>query len=621
MSSFKTILFDAPTKSLEEFEDLVIKAKEAGVTHINISRLSRRTEYVDKGINERNPWTEWSIMVSSVFKHHQPSELEGVYDEGFVQEQISLLKKKHEIVDKYGLKSFYAGNEPLWLPNKVYVKFPHWRGARGDNSLRTRDLLYAPCIDQPEVLELYRRAVYEIVKAAPSIDIFAFSTDDSGAAICWTQRLYAGMNGPTWCAGKDIGERVKGFLKTLRQGAIDAGVDARVYLLGGLSKSETLSVISRLEPGIGVGFNPSIIATIPEKLKECFIGFAEWTPWETAVNKLPHPFLFLSGLSTAYKSGCETIYIGFCFSPADPTIFTALRILRETKLDYLDSLEGKVNFVKKIAETEFTQEIASQVMEAWYEMEVARHLNDSLGPAFKVVTYMGPLANRWLVRPILGTQHKLTEDELAYCKQWIYQIKPDGYKDYLKVCHIRYFESWTHARDIASVIESAKAHLLRAAVLFRKAKEKVSNLQLKEKLELNALRAEAQHCFLTNISNTIQIAAISYEREKYADSCREETDPNILAFSDSDQIPWDLGSMQLQVIYRLQRSELDNTNELIGILQKSSEPLIVSVSDKSQEGFYKYGPDLIDQLRNKVELMLRHWRDVDELYFRPIRGT
>lgn len=621
MTWFKNILFDAYTKNLEEFEDLVVKSKEAGITHVNISRLSRRTEYVDKDINERNPWTEWSIMVSSVFKHYQPSELEGVYDKDFVQDQMNLLKKKHEIVSKYGLKSFYSGNEPLWLPNKVYEKHPNWRGARGDNSLRTRDLLYAPCIDQPEVLKLYRQAAYEIVKAAPSINIFTFSTDDSGAAICWTERLYAGINGPTWCAGRDVGERVTVFLKTIRQGAIDAGVDARVYLVGGLSKSETLSVISKLEPGIGIGINPSIITTIPEKLKECFIGFAEWTPWETAVNKLSYPFLFMSGFDATRKYGCDSIQIGFCFSPADPTIFTALRILNGTRLDNFDSFEEKMNIIKRIAEAEFTQEVASQVMEAWYEIEVARHLIDSLGPAFKVVTYMGPLANRWLVRPILGTQHKLTADELSYCKRWIYQITPDGYKDYLKVCHIRYFENWAHARDIGSVVEFAKAHLLRAATLFRKAKEKVSDSVLKEKLELNALKADAQRCFLTNISNTIQIAVISYEREKNADSYREETDPDTLAFSDPEQIPWDRGSMQLQMIYNLQRSELDNTNELIEILQKSPEPLIVSTPDKSQEGFYRYGPDLIDQLKKKVELMQKHWRDVDEFYFRPIRGT
>jgi hypothetical protein len=615
MRHFKNVLFDSLfIRDLEEFEDAVVKAKDAGVTHISISRLSRRTEFVDKETNERNPWTEWSIMNPSVFKHYQPFELEGVYDKDFVLEQMNLLKKRHEIVTEHGLKSYYSCNEPLWLPNKVYVKHPNWRGARGDNSLRTTDLLYAPCIDQPEVLELYRKAVYEIAKAAPSIEIFTLYTDDSGAMMCWTERLYAGVNGPTWCAGRDMGDRIAGFLKTIKQGALDAGVHARAYLSGGLSKSDATSLISRLEPGIGIGLASGIAtATVPPNLKECFMGWAYGRPWNTMINKLPYPFVFLQALNAAYKAGCETVTCAVYLGGFDPEMFTALRVFDEAEPGSLDSLRGKINLVMKIAAAEFSPEISEDVMEAWYEINASRDLIQSLGLEFNHHLLLGAFANRWLVRPILGTQHKLAEDELAYCKRWIYQIKPDGYKDYLKAYHRRCAESWTHARDVGLLFETAKAHLLRAASLFLKAKEKVADPKLKQKLELNALRADAQRCFLTTVSNTIQLAVISYERERYANLYTEETDPF--------QPSWDVGSRQLQVIYALQRSELDNTNELIKILKASPEPLIVSVSEKSQEGFYRYGPDLVDQLEKKIELMLKHWRDVDELYFRPMRGT
>ena len=616
MGHFKNVLFESFfIRDLEEFEDSVAKAKDAGVTHISISRVSRRTEYVDKDINERNPWSEWSFMNPSIFKHYQPSELEGVYDNDFIREQMYLLKKKHEIVTEHGLKSFYASFEPLWLPNKVYVKHPNWRGARGDNSLRTTDLLYAPCVDQPEVLELYRKAVYEIVKVAPSIEIFTLYTDDSGAMMCWTERLYAGVNGPTWCAGRDMGDRIAGFLKTIKQGALDAGVNARVYLSGGLSKSDAASLISKLEPGIGIGLASGIAtATVPPNLKECFMGWAYGSlPWNTMVNKLPHPFFFINRLDAAYRAGCETIVCTLPLGGFDPAILTALRIFDEAQPGSLDSLNGKINLVMKIAATEFAPEISEDVMEAWYEINVARDLIQSLSSETNYQLYMGAFANRWLVRPILGTQHKLAEGELAYCKRWIYQMKPDGYKDYLKAYHRRCAESWTHARDVGSLFETAKTHLLKAASIFLKAKEKVADPQLKQKLELNALRADAQRCLLATVSNTIQLAVISYERERYTGLYMEATDPF--------QPSWNTGSKQLQVIYALQRSELDNTNELIKILKTSPEPLIVSASDKSQEGFYRYGPDLVDQLEKKVELMLKHWRDVDELYFRPMRGT
>jgi hypothetical protein len=616
MHHFKNILFDSLwVRDLEEFEDLVVKAKDSGVTHIGISRLSRRTEFVDKDIMERNPWSEWSIIAPSVFKHYQPSELEGVYDKDFVREQMDLLKKKHEIVTEHGLKSFYSGQEPLWLPNKVYIKHPNWRGARGDNSLRTTDLLYAPCVDQPEVLELYRKAVYEIVKAAPSIEIFTFATDDAGAMMCWTERLYAGVNGPTWCAGRNMGDRIAGFLKTVGQGALDAGVNARAYLASGLSKFDATSLISKLEPGIGIGLASGIAtATVPADLKECFMGWTSgWSPWNTMVNKLPYPLFSLHTLDASYRAGCETIAIGWYLGRFDPAVFTLLRVFNEAKPSSFNSLKGKIDLVMKVAAVEFAPEVSEDVMEAWYEINVARDLVQSLSSEIYYQLPMGAFANRWLVRPILGTQHKLAEEELAYCKRWIYQMKPEGYKDYLKAYHRRCAESWAHARDIGLLFETAKTHLTRAASLFLKAKEKVADPRLKQKLELNALRADAQRCLLTNVSNTIQLGVLSYERERYTGLYTEETDPF--------QPSWDLGSRQLQVIYTLQRSELDNTNELINILKASPEPLIVSSLDKSQEGFFMYGPDLIDQLKKKIELMLKHWRDVDELYFRPMRGT
>jgi len=616
MRRFKNVLFDSLWfRNLEEFEDCVVRAKEAGFTHICISKLSRRTEYVDKDINERNPWTEWSVaMTSSIFKHYQPVELEGVYNRKFVNEQMNFLKKKHEIVNKHGLKSYYHANEPLWLPNKVYIKHPDWRGARGDNSLRTRDLLYAPCVDQPEVLELYRKAVYEIVKAAPSIEIFTIYTDDAGAMMCWTERLYAGVNGPTWCAGRDMGDRIAGFLKAIRQGAVDAGVNAKVYLAGGLSKSDATSLINKLEPGVGIGLASGIAdMKVPSNLKENFIGWTGFDPWNNPVHKMPYPFLFIRTLEAAYKAGCETIGIISVMGGYNPLVFKAFQIYDKTAPGSLEYLKGKIDTVMKIAEAEFGSECSEEVTEAWLEIDYSRNLLESLGPEFYNQLFMGVYANRWLVRPILGTQHKLEEEELDYCKRWIYQIKPGGYKDYLKTYNRRCVETWVHGRDVGCLIETAKKHLRRASSLFLKAKEKVSDSKIKENLEISALRANAMRCILTTVSNTIQLAAISYDREKYSNIFTDETDPF--------QPAGDLGSNQLHVIYALQRSELDSTNELIHILKTSSEPIIVSTTDKSQEGLYRYGPDLVFQLEKKVSLMLKHWRDVDELYFRPMRGT
>jgi hypothetical protein len=112
----------------------------------------------------------------------------------------------------------------------------------------------------------------------------------------------------------------------------------------------------------------------------------------------------------------------------------------------------------------------------------------------------------------------------------------------------------------------------------------------------------------------MQLAVIALERAKVAGRYTAETDP-------ASPSPWE-GSEQLNVIYRLQREELDNTYELIDLLERAGlEPLIISEPVKSDEGYFRYGPDLIDQLRIKAELMTKHWRDADRLYFQPKAGS
>ena len=68
------------------------------------------------------------------------------------------------------------------------------------------------------------------------------------------------------------------------------------------------------------------------------------------------------------------------------------------------------------------------------------------------------------------------------------------------------------------------------------------------------------------------------------------------------------------------RWEIENIQELISILEESPVPLIASTPDGSQEGAFFFGPDLIGNLKKKVEIMLRHWRDAEDVYYRPTLG-
>ena len=83
---------------------------------------------------------------------------------------------------------------------------------------RSRRPYFAPCVDNEEVLALYREASENIGKAAPVIDTAIFLCVDSGTGLCWYDGLYPGANGPQACAHRTMEERIDGFSEALSHG-------------------------------------------------------------------------------------------------------------------------------------------------------------------------------------------------------------------------------------------------------------------------------------------------------------------------------------------------------------------------------------------------------------------
>ena len=60
------------------------------------------------------------------------------------------------------------------------------------------------------------------------------------------------------------------------------------------------------------------------------------------------------------------------------------------------------------------------------------------------------------------------------------------------------------------------------------------------------------------------------------------------------------------------RDELDNTTELVGILERGGIAQILTASDPAEEDTFLLGPSIIQQLKNKLLIMRRHWLDVQD---------
>jgi len=67
------------------------------------------------------------------------------------------------------------------------------------------------------------------------------------------------------------------------------------------------------------------------------------------------------------------------------------------------------------------------------------------------------------------------------------------------------------------------------------------------------------------------------------------------------------------------RDELDNTQELIDLLENGGMDLINHANDQKREDTFLLGSDLIEQLKQKRKIMLDHWLDGEDYMTIPFK--
>ena len=95
----------------------------------------------------------------------------------------------------------------------------------------------------------------------------------------------------------------------------------------------------------------------------------------------------------------------------------------------------------------------------------------------------------------------------------------------------------------------------------------------------------------------------------YLDEADYNNPPKDWTYVISDQ-----GNVRFYKLTEIVRQEIDNSLELIDILQKAEQPLIAQAASKEFENVMLLGPDLVDQLKKKINIMEDHRRDFERLY-------
>ena len=179
------ILFNCPTNNLEEFRLLARRAAEAGATHVFITDLHKSRWQWD--MNRADPYPNWGMNVDTLFKIIVPEPLKPYIPEEFAAKNLELLTQRAEILKEFGLKAAFKGCEPGWLVPQVFEDHPDWRGARFEHPRRAKRPYFSPCIDHPEILDMYRQTMEKLCRIIP-IEYFQLLTNDSGGGICCGDR-------------------------------------------------------------------------------------------------------------------------------------------------------------------------------------------------------------------------------------------------------------------------------------------------------------------------------------------------------------------------------------------------------------------------------------------------
>jgi len=586
MAKDRKIILDVATDSIEEFKQAAGRAKKLGATHIMVGALPRSRWMWEDDLS--NPYPNWCMGHAQLFKLVCPPELKEYLPTEFIDKCFAIVKERCDILHELGLKPALFSNEPFWLPEEVYLRHPFWRGARCDHPRRSKRTYYSPCLDNPEVLEMYRYAVRELV-AQTGIDFIAFMSNDSGGGICWSNGTYVGPNGPESCRHRSMSERIIGFMDAMDAGGRDAGVEVTLSFNANIG-------FKLAEEGVAEawrGAKDNYIINLRDNKGGYPIDFRhrEGKGW---IKGIPNFFGFAQSVGGAVASGRE-----FMTLPVTKTDFAENWSYLENNLAAAPAgFAGCTNAIHKVAAGLVGEACADLLTDAYHHIsEGELHFShDGLG----LIMY-GIVHQRWINRPFVLFPEELTPEERDYYRNFQFQALDEAHaNDLIDMQNIECARGFSAAFLLSETARKATASFNKAVGLLEELVEK--NPAVKDAASMLIRRLRVYNCLMKTCANAALfqdlVDNIDFEAEPPLD-CRWPTrnDPRIEQFQN------------------LTRSEVENAYILADLLE-GYEDKIFNVTDAAGEDIFVFGPNLVAQIRMKAETMLRHELDANRVFER-----
>jgi hypothetical protein len=596
-SKFEKIVFGCYAKDINDFEDFATRAKKSGATHINLSNEDLPFSKWEYDV-ENDPYPSWVITNIGLLKIATPDALKKYLPQGYAESVLRLLEERCKILRKHGLKATLKTFEPQMLPEKVYEDHPLWRGPRVDHPSRSRAARWAPDIDNPEVLQLYKEAFEILLKRCPEIEMLSLTTNDSGTGLSWSGGLYSGATGNTFNKYRRTDERIFSFFSAFKEVSKSMGSNVELDFSGTREDFP-----EKIAEGLKEGMAIENLEGPDGRPFKSEVGFVmDYYQVLYPVVGIPDPVEFLEELEKANRGKAKRLFVLFGDRFNKELYFS---IYDKFNTNSSSDIITRLLFLKDIAKEKVGAPLAEQLLNAWLNLRRTREpisLINNGGTIF----YLGSVHQRWLTRPFVPFPEELkTQDRDYYSKFQFQALTEARANDLADMQASRVFSGWGGQFIVSRVMSDVKASIGSARNSIAQLLKSSLKPELVKEFKLLDQRLQALDLVCNNSINAISYQA-QVDRAK-ANKSGPDPAPDIGTSSSGER------SLMLETA----RQEIDNIALLIQLLESANEPILDIAPTKELEDIRRLGPELKNQLKQKLKIMNEHWLDYNKLFTIP----
>ncbi|MHB9131312.1 MAG: hypothetical protein ACYDBB_09510 [Armatimonadota bacterium] len=589
----KTLIFSLhmTSNNMDAYREYAEFAASCGATHLSLGGLpfKYRWELPDN----TDPYPNWSVFGISLFRVFTPPAMHEWIPQEQAQEWQELFAARAEILRQCGLKASVEGGEPQWLPEGIYRAHPRWRGGQVELGRIAGKPYFSPSIDEPEVLEMYRWSMEQLCKHIPELECFSFWTNDCGSGLPWSVHTYPGMNGPMKYRGRNPGDRVVGWMKALQQGASDANVPNVKVNLQTFSFSPADS--GAIRPLLGEDLYLNGVNGKGEGMTSsgASLSTGMFTQLYPAVG-MGDPAAFVRGLQGVYQPGNTRAGIA-----VDLEHLPLAKLIMETYLEEPgQGLVHEKQTLLKVAGKFAGETHAETMVRVWEGLVTAyQGVAQIRQRGASVPLPFLHTSTRWLTRPLVPKPLELTAEEKAHYEKFLFSVGTEE-----QSANLCYFLG-KPVFNGDGVVWMTRWCLHECIGRLNGLRGMLAPMLQQEGVRLFDARLGVAVCLLETAKWTLMYQhALSI-----ADQPRWGS--NLMDFDDN--IQWDQRTLELR---KIARGELDNITELIDLLESAPGPVIAMTDKPELESVFWFGPSLVDDLKRKMDIMLNHWHEYEQMY-------